>query len=322
MPPQQPGYEQQPGYGQPNYPGQGMPPQQPGYEQQPGYGQPTQPGYPQQQGGYGQPTYPNQGMYPQQQPGYPGQPGQVPPQQPKKKSNTGLIIGGVIGGIALLCIIAVVAVGVLGSRLFGTPTTTNNNNTPVATTAAATSTTAPTGNTLYSDSLQDSPSAWSSDAGHCFFSSDGYHVKGNSICYSPDAANTGTSNTVTVTVALLSEGGSDSSYGITFRRVSKGNFYGFEITPDGKWVFYKSVNNNFTAIKDYTANSAVLTGSGASNTLKVTLQGSSFTFFVNGTQVGTATDSTFSSTGFTGLDSTDSQGTTEVVYSNFSVTQP
>ncbi|MEV6239553.1 hypothetical protein [Lentzea sp. NPDC051838] len=111
-PPQQPGpYGQQPNpYGQqPQQPPYGQP--QPGYGQQPppGYGQQPQPGYgqPQQdpfgqqgpqsggfpQQGYGQPQY-------GQQPGYGGPGGFGGP--PPKKSNTGLIIGVIVGVLVLV----------------------------------------------------------------------------------------------------------------------------------------------------------------------------------------------------------------------------
>ncbi|ANZ42088.1 hypothetical protein BBK82_45315 [Lentzea guizhouensis] len=114
QPPQQPGYGQQPqpGYGQPQ-PGYGQQPPQPGYgAPQPGYGQPQQDpfghqgppsgGFQQQppSGGFGQQgPYGQPGPYGQQQPGF-GGPGYGGP--PPKKSNTGLIIGVVIGVLVLV----------------------------------------------------------------------------------------------------------------------------------------------------------------------------------------------------------------------------
>ncbi|MFY1689470.1 DUF3105 domain-containing protein [Plantactinospora sp. WMMB782] len=97
--PQQ-GYGQpQPGYGQPAQPGYGQP--QPGYgEPQPGYAQPPgQPAVPP----HGQPHVPPPGYG--QQPGYPYQPGQPVPPAPKSGPRTGLIIGIVAGGVALLLLL-------------------------------------------------------------------------------------------------------------------------------------------------------------------------------------------------------------------------
>ncbi|GLZ31600.1 hypothetical protein Lesp02_37880 [Lentzea sp. NBRC 105346] len=110
-PPQQPGpygQQPQPGYGQQPY---GQPPQQPGpYGQQP-YGQ--QPGYGQQQPpqGYGQPPY-----------GY---------GPPPKKTNTGLVVGVIIGVLVLVGgVIGVVAMnsdGGSGSSASGNSGSTNTN---------------------------------------------------------------------------------------------------------------------------------------------------------------------------------------------------
>ncbi len=77
--PQQPNYQQQPGYGYGQNP---YPPQQPGYPQ-PG---PNQPGYPNQ----GQPNpYPNQGFAPQQQApqAQPQQPQPAAPNTPANPNN-------------------------------------------------------------------------------------------------------------------------------------------------------------------------------------------------------------------------------------------
>jgi hypothetical protein len=97
-----PGQPSSPAYGQPPY-GQ---PSQPQYGQpqygQPAYGQPSGPPYGQPSGPpYGQPSGPPYGQPPQQQYGqYPG----YPPAAPPRKSRTGLIIGLVIGVVALLCL--------------------------------------------------------------------------------------------------------------------------------------------------------------------------------------------------------------------------
>ncbi|ACY97110.1 MULTISPECIES: hypothetical protein [Thermomonospora] len=90
-----PGPVPQPGYG--GQPGGPVPP----YGQQPGYGQP----------GYGQPGYGQQPPY-GQQPGYggPGTPPPFPqppvPPPPPRRSNAGLIIGLVVGGVVLVGILA------------------------------------------------------------------------------------------------------------------------------------------------------------------------------------------------------------------------
>jgi hypothetical protein len=68
----------------------------------------------------------------------------------------------------------------------------------------------------------------------------------------------------------------------------------------------------------FTANKAIKRGLNATNTLEVKAQGSLFTFFVNGTQVGHATDATIATAGKCGLAGNDG---IEVVFTNFSLTR-
>lgn len=112
--PPQPGYGPPPVSAPPGHPQQGYPPQ-PAYPAQPGQGYPAQPGYPVPQQGYpGQAGRPGQSGYPPAgygQPGTPpgyGQPGQPYPGQPQPaaKKRTGLIIGLVGGGLALVLLAA------------------------------------------------------------------------------------------------------------------------------------------------------------------------------------------------------------------------
>ncbi|GHE82370.1 hypothetical protein GCM10017786_11480 [Amycolatopsis deserti] len=106
---QQPGYGQQPQYGQPQ-PGQpqpGQPPygQQPQYGQAPGYPQPGQPQYGQQFPGQAPPQYTQQ---------YPAQ-GAYGKQPPTKKGGKGLLIGlgALVVVVAAFCVTAFLAPGFL-----------------------------------------------------------------------------------------------------------------------------------------------------------------------------------------------------------------
>jgi hypothetical protein len=317
--PQQPGYGQapQPGYGQPQYPQPEYP--QPQYPQ-PGYGQP---GPPSQGMGYGQPNYPSQSLgYGSPPPGG-GYPGAYPPQQQPPKRSRAPLIAGIIGGALLLCVVACVAVFALGGgvQAFMTGLSSGYNSASALATQTAQAQATPTVSEtiLYQDSLADSPSGWADDS-HCASKSDGYHIGGGYICLAPDSTSI---SDVDVKVDVKGvKTGSNTSYALVFRHASQGNYYDFEITPDGQWAFYKVVNNKATAISDYQSSAAIQTGAGASNEMRVLAVGTHFVFYVNGQQVGEEDDSTFSSSGVVGLGNLDNQDNTVVVFMNLVVAKP
>jgi len=67
--------------------------------------------------------------------------------------------------------------------------------------------------------------------------------------------------------------------------------YAFQYANNGAYSVYKMSGGVSTALKTWTASSAVLTG-GVANTLKVVAVGSSLKFYINGTLVWSGTDST------------------------------
>lgn len=271
---------------------------QPGY---PSYGQPAAPSTPY----YGQPAAPSTPYYGQGAPaGYPapqlGYP--MPQQPPKRKRNLGLIIGIPVAIVIVLCVGGFAALAYIGSRIPDTSTTS-----PSATSTPS--------NLLFHDALTKSSheDGWPDD-GNCTFSSDGYHVKGSYLCYSP--ANDVSDGSISVQAALVT-GSTSRDYGIVFRRTSRGNYYVFAILSSGKWDFYKAVNDSASNVVDPKSDSAIKTGLNTTNTLKVTMKGSHFTFFVNGVQVGTADDSSFTSgkSGVAGADNIDA------VFTDYQITK-
>jgi hypothetical protein len=105
-------------------------------------------------------------------------------------------------------------------------------------------------------------------------------------------------------------------YGIVFRRTSTGTWYEFDIDGNRHWAFYKNVNGTGTAIVDFAPSPAIKGGLNTVNTLMVQAKGSHFVFFVNGTKVGEADDTTFSS----GLSGLSASGPIEVAYTNCEIT--
>lgn len=271
--------QQQLGGQPPAYTPPGYTPQPP----QPAYGQPQQPLY-------GQPQTPAYGATPQP---WAGQ-----PRQPQKKSRAGCVVSSVL---ALVLVVVLLAAGFLylrnqsGGLTIGGATIGGNTSSGPG--------------VIYQDALNGSTKdKWANDS-NCFFGSGGYHINAAFICYAP-ADTTGDAVT-TVTVSQIS-GPITYPYGLVIRRVSKGNYYEFLIDANGKWLFDKVVNGTSTDIVKFTADKAIKTGLNQSNTISVQAKGSHFVFSVNGTQVGTADDSTFPS-GETGLSGNDN---IEVVYTN------
>jgi len=246
---------------------------------------------------------------PNYQQGYPATPAQawtgqvqVPP-QPKKRNWAGCVVG------CLVALVLVIGLGAGGIILL-------NNQAGGVTVGSLTiggSGTGPGGGTLiYQDALNGSAkSDWTNDS-NCFFGSGGYHINAAFICYSP-ADKVG--DVVTTVSVKQTSGPITYGYGLVIRRVSQGNYYEFLIDSNGKWTFVKVVGATSTKIMDFTANSAIKTGLNQVNTLSVSAKGSHFVFSVNGTQVGLADDTTFTS-GATGLSGNDG---IEVVFTDLSI---
>lgn len=157
---------------------------------------------------------------------------------------------------------------------------------------------------------------WAND-GHCAPKTDGYHIVGNFVCSAPF----GTSTNLDISVRVKQTSGTVlAPYGVVWRATqsgtSVGTAYEFAVDGNGKWVFMKSTGGSSKQVVPYTANAVIKRGLGAINTLEVRAQGPTFTFLVNGKQVGKVTDSTIAAggrcglAGFTGI---------EVVFSNFSL---
>ncbi len=194
-------------------------------------------------------------------------------------------------GIIVAILVVIVGGGAAAIALSHGGTTTAVTGTPTPTsTPAATAT--PTQTVVYAESFASQPSSdWSEDS-NCFYGTGGYHIKNGYFCFAP--AGNQTDVTITVDAKQLS-GDTNLPYGIGFRRPSAGKHYEFDIDSASAWVFYSCDPTTCTPIVDYTKNSAIHGGLNTKNTLSVTSKGSHFDFFVNGTKVGQADDSTYSS---------------------------
>ncbi|HLW00651.1 MAG TPA: hypothetical protein VKT82_18485 [Ktedonobacterales bacterium] len=171
----------------------------------------------------------------------------------------------------------------------------------------------PGANVLFADPLNSDTSGWSYDTNHCLFKDNAYHVKNSIVCFAP-AGNIGDAD-ISVQAKQVA-GPLLAGYGISLRRESRGNRYDFDIDGNSQWAFFQVVNDTATALVDFTPNAAIKGGLNTINTLRVEAKGSHFVFFVNGTQVGEADDTTFAS-GEAGLGVSGTS--TEVAYTNFEI---
>jgi hypothetical protein len=316
------------GYGQ-NYPRSGSSPAQYGdqsyndqrygnssygsqrYNNQPYGGSPYQPDYNNQ--GYGsqpyQPGYNTPPTFSQAAPptwAPPTAPGQMPPARKTSVARRVFLYGGMsVGLIVVLLVLCIGGLAFIGSRA------SHNTGSATVTPFPGTS---PGATILFQDALtSDTGSGWANDS-DCFFQNASYHVKGGYFCPAP-AGNIGDAN-ITVQAKQL-VGPLDIGYGIGFRRSSTNSYYEFEIASNSRWQFAKFVNGTFSTIVQPTLNAAIKGGLNTVNTLSVHAQGSHFEFYVNGTKLGEATDSTFS-TGLAGLRAGNAG--IEVAYNNYQIT--
>jgi hypothetical protein len=165
---------------------------------------------------------------------------------------------------------------------------------------------------VFTDGLLSNKNGWLTNT-DSVFKADGYHLTRGYPAYAPvaDATNFDVSVQVTQTAGTVL-----APYGLVFRRISLGNYYVFGIDGNGKWTFYKALDNVDTDIVTFTASPAIRPGLNAQNTLEVKATGTHFTFFVNGTQVGEADDASLAKAGELGVAGHDG---IEVVFTAFTL---
>jgi hypothetical protein len=110
-----------------------------------------------------------------------------------------------------------------------------------------------------------------------------------------------------------------NGYGVAFRYVDGSNFYFFIVTADGRWGLGRYLKGAMSGLVLLTADSAILKGK-TPNALRVVARGANFTFFVNGKQVGTFTDSSHAAGTVGVFMSNETAGTHHVVYESLNAT--
>lgn len=86
---------------------------------------------------------------------------------------------------------------------------------------------------------------------------------------------------VTVNAAAV-DGPESNGFGIIFRLTDRSNYYYFLIGSDGTYSLHRVLDNQDQLLTDWTVSSAIKSGIGATNTLRVTGKGSDYQFYING----------------------------------------
>lgn len=104
------------------------------------------------------------------------------------------------------------------------------------------------------------------------------------------------------TIQMSNCSGADH-FGLAFRGTSDWQqFYFMGLTCDGQWGFYRMAPGvNIIPIKAYQTADQLSDGTNNPHRIGVLMDGSNFTFYINGEEVGTASDSTFPNEGYTGF---------------------
>ena len=157
----------------------------------------------------------------------------------------------------------------------------------------------------YKDDFGDIASGWSSTTANTsarYYQDGEYHIvvkKENLVSWTSRSGDVSQGfDDVMIQVAAKRAEGAKGNYGIVFReRVdtdNKNDAYFFRVDPTtGMYILHKLIQSEWTTLIDWTKSSAIRTGS-ETNVLKVLVRGSQITLFVNGQQLGSVTDSTFS----------------------------
>jgi len=93
------------------------------------------------------------------------------------------------------------------------------------------------------------------------------------------------------------EGASDAGYGLLFRVSDNTNFYYFLIAELGYFSFGYAIDNEYTAIIPWTETSAVKQDEESDNVLKISMSGDTIRGSINGIEVFSTQDTTFSNGG-------------------------
>jgi hypothetical protein len=196
--------------------------------------------------------------------------------------------------------------------------------------AIACGTTTNSSKILYQDNFKDPSSGWDHATiadGSTDYQNGGYRINvltPNVSLWANPSKNF--QNDVSIEVdAAKTAGPDDNAFGVICRYQDTKNFYKFYITSDGYAGISKEDNGNTTVISSADGNIQPVDGINpglASNLIRADCVGSTLTLYANGTQVATATDTSFTGGDVGLIARTYDTGGTDILFTNFVVSKP
>ena len=225
------------------------------------------------------------------------------------------------------------AVLVLVALACGTTTTTPTSipvTNPTSVPNANPTTGGTSSNILFQDNFRDTSSGWdqaNSADGSTDYQNGGYRINvltPNVSLWANPSKNFQSDVSIEVDAAKTA-GPDDNAFGVICRYQDTKNFYKFYITSDGYAGISKEENGNTAVISSADGNIQPVDGINqglASNHIRADCVGSTLTLYANGTQVATATDTSFTG-GDVGLIARSyDTGGTDILFTNFVVSKP
>lgn len=90
--------------------------------------------------------------------------------------------------------------------------------------------------------------------------------------------------------ATLASGDPTNSFGLVFRYIDNGNFYRFDLTGDGLWGISRRMGDQWISIIDLQKSAVLHPGVGQTNFLRLVARAADFTFYANGSPLGSVHD--------------------------------
>jgi len=163
------------------------------------------------------------------------------------------------------------------------------------------------GSPAWTQDFSGSTSAWDFDYTQATFqTANGYlnmTTKANANWHSWYVSSPKLKNAYVETTIQMSSCSGLDRFGLAVRASSDGQqFYFMGITCDGQWGFFRMAPEvNIIEIKGYQSAAQLSNGTSTPHRVGIRMDGSSFTFYIDGEEVGTASDSTLSGEGYTGF---------------------